>query len=187
MKKTNILTTLGANGLEDREDNDFYATEPKATELLLELETFDKNILEPCCGKGHISEVLKENGYNVYSSDLIDRGYGEVKDFFEYKEFNGDIITNPPYKIAQQIIEHGLSIAKDGQKLALFLKLTFLESQARKKIFSENPPKTIYISSSRLICAKGGDFEKYTGSAVAYCWYIWEKGYKGNTTLKWFN
>lgn len=95
----NIYRTLGAsNHLGNREENDFYATSPLATELLLELENFNENILEPCCGKGHISEVLKKSGYKVTSSDLIDRGYGEVKDFFDYKEFNGDIITNPPLK-----------------------------------------------------------------------------------------
>ena len=43
------------------------------------------NILEPCCGIGSISKILKENGYSVYSSDLIDRGYGEETgiDFFK--------------------------------------------------------------------------------------------------------
>ena len=35
---------------------------------------------------------------------------------------------------------------------------------------------------------KIGDFEKYKyNSAVAYAWYIWEKGYNGDTILKWFN
>ena len=51
--------------------------------MLLGLETFDKNILEPCCGEGHISNVLKDAGHIVTSSDLIDRGYGEVKSIFD--------------------------------------------------------------------------------------------------------
>lgn len=25
------------------------------------------------------------------------------------------------------------------------------------------------------------------GSAVAYAWYVWQKGYKGNTIVKWIN
>lgn len=25
------------------------------------------------------------------------------------------------------------------------------------------------------------------GSAVAYAFYVWQKGYKGDTILKWFN
>lgn len=61
----------------EREPDDYYATEPKALELLLELEEFDKNIWECRCGEGHLSEVLKAHGYNVRSTDLVDRGYGE--------------------------------------------------------------------------------------------------------------
>lgn len=73
--------------MSDREENDFYATEPKATELLLEKETFNKNILEPCAGKGHIRDVLVSNGYNLTATDLIYRGIGEMgeqwcNDFF---------------------------------------------------------------------------------------------------------
>ena len=70
--------TLGARNYaqNERETNDYYATEPKVTELLLELEQFNNKILEPACGEGHISEVLKAHGYDVTSTDLIDRGYG---------------------------------------------------------------------------------------------------------------
>lgn len=50
----------------------------------------------------------------------------------------------------------------------MFLKVTFLEGKARKKMFQENPPKYVYVSSSRLACAKNGDFETYNGGAVAY-------------------
>lgn len=69
----------------------------------------------------------------------------------------------------------------------MFLKLTFLESKSRKQLFEQYPPKTIWVSSSRINCAKNGDFDKYPSSAVAYAWYIWEKGYTGDTVVKWFN
>lgn len=72
----------------------------------------------------------------------------------------------------------------------MFLKLTFMESKTRKQLFEAHPPKRIWVSSSRLQCAKNGDFEKYgkgVGTAVAYAWYVWEKGYQGDTVLKWFN
>lgn len=95
-----VYSILGASNhsKEDREQNDYYATSPIAVEKLLERESFSKDILEPCCGGGHISEVLKAHGYNVESSDLIDRGYGEVKDIFDIDSNKKDIITNPPYK-----------------------------------------------------------------------------------------
>ena len=183
---------------DEREQHDYYATEPKALELLLELEQFDPYVWEPACGGGHLSEVLKSHGYKVRSSDIVDRGYKgtETLDFLKVKkddikqDFSRDIITNPPYKYAKEFVKHALDISMDGVKVAMFLKLTFLESKARKKLFEKYPPKTVYVSSSRLQCAKNGDFETYgkgVGTAVAYAWFIWEKGFKGDTVVRWFN
>jgi hypothetical protein len=190
--QASIYKTLGASNhtKQDREENDFYATEPKAIDLLCQVEKFNEWVLEPACGEGHLSKRLIENGYQVYSFDIIDRGYGMQKDFFETKSWHGDIITNPPYKFAQEFIEKSLSIIPTGNKVAMFLKLQFMEGKARKKLFKDNPPKTIYVSSSRLLCAKNADFEgmiKGGGSAVAYAWYVWEKGFSGKTTVEWIN
>lgn len=72
----------------------------------------------------------------------------------------------------------------------MFLKLTFLESKSRRELFDKTPFETLYVSSSRLQCAKNGDFETYksgTGTAVAYGWYIWRKGFTGTPQIKWFN
>lgn len=186
-----IYKTIGASNHTDkeREKHDYYATEPKAVELLLKEEKFQHKIFEPACGEGHISEVLKANGYCVCSSDLIDRGYGEVKDFFSYKEIEKgiDIITNPPYKYAKEFVEHSLKITESGTKIAMLLKLTFLEGQARRKLFEKYPPKTIYVFSGRVKCAKNADFDGMGSSAVCYAWFVWEKGFKGNPIIKWVN
>jgi len=92
--KNSVYKTLSASNHtdKDREKNDYYATDPKAAELLLELETFD-NILEPACGEGHLSKVFINAGIKVTSSDLVYRGYGIQKDFFDYDKWDGDIIT----------------------------------------------------------------------------------------------
>lgn len=169
------------------QSKDYYATDPKAVELLLKKETFTKNILEPACGEGHISKVLTKHGYNVYSSDIVDRGFGEVKDFFNFEYCRTDIITNPPKDILE-FLKHALNIVPNGIKIALFLRTLFLEGKERGRFFKENPPKKIYVSSSRLICAKNGDFEKYKQSnAQSYSWFIWEKGFKGEPTVDWIN
>ena len=186
-----IYKTLGASNHtnKEREVNDYYATDPIAVELLLKLEDFN-DILEPSSGQGHLCKKMIELGKEVECSDLIDRGYGKVKNFFDYNKWNGDIITNPPYKYAKEFVEHALSIVPTGRKVAMFLKVQFLEGKKRKQLFLDNPPKTIYVSSSRIMCAKNGDFEtmkKGGGSAVAYAWFVWEKGYKGDTVIKWFN
>ena len=190
-----IYKTLGASNHteEDRQSEDFYATDPKAVDLLLGLENFSQlHVWECACGEGHLSKAMQKKGLTVYSSDLINRGFGNIYDFLsqDNKEWKGHIITNPPYKYASEFIYKSLSIVPDECKIAMFLKVQFLEGKARKKLFTEHPPKTVYISSSRLLCAKNADFKKMTdggGSAVAYAWFVWEKGFKGTTELKWFN
>ena len=198
--KKSIYATLAASNHtnKEREINDYYATEPKALELLLDLETFSPYVWECACGEGHLSDVLKKRGYKVKSSDLVDRGYDdtEVMDFLKVNkediksDFSRDIITNPPYKYAKEFVEHALNISMESTKIAMFLKVQFLEGKARRKLFDKHPPKIIYVASSRLLCAKNGQFQKMRdggGSAVAYAWFIWEKGFKGDTIVRWFN
>lgn len=139
-----------------------------------------------------MSNVLEQHGYSVKSSDIITRCKGiEEIDFLKFNgEWNGDIITNPPYKYAKSFVEKSLEIIPNGHKVAMFLKLTFLESKNRRELFNKYPFKTLYVSSSRLQCAKNGDFETYgkgVGTAVAYGWYIWEKGFAGSPIIKWIN
>lgn len=185
-----VYITIGASNHtpDEREINDYYATDPRAIDLLLEQEEFYHHIWEPACGEGHLSNRLKQLGYLVYSSDLIDRGYGVCQNFLTTQaDYVGDIITNPPYKHAMEFVYKGLELLKPQRKMALFLKLTFMEGKKRKDMFMNHPPKVIYVSSSRIICAKNGDFDNIKSSAIAYAWYVWEKGYKGNTTIKWIN
>lgn len=191
MNKAPTFATLASSNhsKSTREENDFYATEPKATELLLEVEKFSKDIWECANGKSHISNVLEKHGYRVWKTDIVDRGYEDnIIDFLTSNiKFNGDIITNPPYVSCASFVEKALDSIEKGHKVAMFVKLLFLEGKSRKKLFMENPPKTVYVSSSRLNCARNGDFEKYKSSSVAYAWFVWEKGYKGDTVIKWIN
>ena len=189
--------TLGASNhtYKERETNDYYATEPKAIELLLKREKFSPYVWECACGEGHLSRVLEENGYNCKSSDIIDRGYPgtEIIDFLKVKksdienDHSRDIITNPPYKYAKEFVEKALDISMDSTKIAMFLKLTFLEGQARKKMFMKAPPARIYVFSSRVKCAKNGNFDSIGSSAVCYAWFVWEKGFTGDPVIKWVN
>ena len=60
---------------------DYYATEPKAVELLLEQETFTRTVWECACGEGHLAKEFEAAGYHVYATDLVNRGYGYQQDF----------------------------------------------------------------------------------------------------------
>ena len=173
---------------EEREKDDYYATEPKAIYKLCEVEKFTPTVWECACGDGQMVKVLKEMGYEVVASDIVDRGCPNttIADFLKtVTNHNLDIITNPLYKYAKEFVEHALDISAVGNKVAMFLKLTFLESKSRKALFEKYPPKKVWVFSERVQCGKNGNFEKNNNTAVAYAWFIWEKGYKGETTIGW--
>lgn len=186
-----IYKTLGASNhaTHDRANNDYYATDPEAVLELLRIENFQTEIWECAVGGGHIAEVLTQHGFDVLCTDLVDRGYKNTKvmDFLANSlSFEGDIITNPPYKYAKEFIEKSLDSIEEGCKVAMLLKLTFLEGQKRKQFFLDNPPKRIHVFSKRTSCAINGNFEELSSSgAVAYAWYIWEKGFKGKPEINW--
>lgn len=173
----------------ERIENDYYATEPKAAELLLEVEPDLNNIWECACGEGHLAKVFDKYGKLAQATDLVNRGYGDYFcDFLsDFTFWNGDIVTNPPYIKAKEFVENALRIVATGRKVCMFLKLTFLEGKARKELFKKYPPKTVYVSSSRLNCVRNGDFDKYPSNAVAYAWFVWEKGFTGKPTIEWIN
>ena len=187
-----VYSTLAASNHSDtdRENNDYYATPPKAIEELLKREQFNHYIWECAVGGGHIAEVLKQNGYDVKCSDIIDRGYTdtEVADFLhterDKNDFARDIITNPPYSMATEFVKHALDISMDSTKVAMFLKIQFLETKKRYELFEEYPPKKIYVFVNRVNCGKNGVFGKES-SAVCYCWFVWEKGYQDKPIVDW--
>lgn len=187
------FSTLGASNhvADERAANDYYATDPRAVEMLLQMETFAPVIWEPACGEGHISKVLAAHGYEVISTDLIYRGFGDPEPLNFLEEtldgFEGDIITNPPYSVGLQFVERALESVRPGGKVAMFLKVQFLEGKRRGEFFKKSPPRSVYISRSRLACYKNGDLTTNPESAIAYAWYVWEKGFTGDPVIKWFN
>lgn len=186
--KKSTFVTLGASShsTTDRQEDDYYATDPRTIDELLSVESFDGSIWECSCGEGHLSKRLEKNGYKVISTDLVDRGYGTGGvDFFAQKKLLGDnIITNPPYKYAQKAVEHSIELG--AKKVAMFLKLTFLEGKSRNALFKMYPPKKVWVYSSRRQVAINGDPEMFNkSSAAAYAWFVWEKDYDGETTIGW--
>lgn len=197
-KSTNISTNGFANNTTyQREENDYYATDPIAAEYLLDFGIHFKNIWENAVGGWHLANVFYRNGLLKKASDIIIRKNvdgafkTEIINFLNYNNPNswdGDIVTNPPYKYAKDWALKSLDTVKDGRYVALFLPIRYLEGKARRKeLFDKFPPKYIYVSTSRIKAAMNGNFDEMKGSAVTYTWMIWQKGYAGTTELKWFN
>lgn len=201
--KHNVLVTLGTNNgsTANREKNDFYATSPTATKLMMNWlkkeipNCVNWNVWEPCCGMGHIAEVLK-NDFKIKvgaATDLIDRHYGTQKDFlktFSMENGTNAIITNPPYSAALEFTEHAIDLLSDGQYYVFLGRIQFLEGKKRKEFFKNNPPKYVLVHSERVNCWKDGKPEfnkngKEVSSAICYSWFVFEKGYKGKPMICW--
>jgi hypothetical protein len=163
---------------------DFYPTPAWATHALIDNENFKGTIWEPACGDGTMSRVLEKTGQTVFSSDLYDRGYGEVGiDFLTSKKSLNNIVTNPPYNSAEGFVSNGVRLAK--KKFALLLRLAFLEGANRANtIFSKTPPSRVWVFSERITFYPAGVDPKGSGT-TAYAWFVWDKDAPKQTELKW--
>lgn len=171
-----------------REKNDFYSTDPIAIDYLMDYEIFDNHIWECACGNGNLSKRLESYGYTVYSTDKYYHGYGkrESVDFLKQtKQFDGDIITNPPYKYATEFILKALELTNN--KVAMFCKIQLVESYKRyEKIFKHTPPSRILPFVNQIDCYRNDD-RTLTGSTVCYAWFVWEKDYDGECIVRWID
>ena len=143
--RKSVFATLGASDHSDGERayRDLYCTHPSAVESLLKVETFSRYIWEPAAGLLHISKTLEEHGHYVRSSDIEARCEGvEEKDFLfmDCEQWCGDIITNPPYSTAGEFVLKALHSVGNGAKVAMLLRLLFLEGQQRRREIFENAP-----------------------------------------------
>lgn len=163
-----------------REPMDNYPTPDIAVLSLLKEETFDGVVWEPACGSGNIARHFP----GCVATDIRhDHIYGEKGiDFLKEYRSVDHIITNPPYRLAQDFVEHALSCASG--KVAMLCKLAFLEGYSRYSLFQENPVRTVYVFSKRLPLTKEGDTRKQS-SMIPFAWFVWENGYKGKTVLEW--
>lgn len=193
LKGTNLA---GTSTTRERADEDYYATPCNSTEALLNNVKFEGKFLEPCIGGGHISEVIKKYYPNneVIGYDLVDRGYPNtiVSDYLT-NDFGEDkydsIITNPPYSLAQEFLEKSMSIINKNGKIAMFLKIQFLEGVARKEMFNKYPPKYVYVFTKRQNPLRNGspvdENGKAWASTMCFAWFVWEEGFSGEPIIRW--
>lgn len=168
----------------DLDGPDYFPTPAWATHALIDNEAFKGDIWESACGNGAMSKVLEKSGQRVESSDLFDRGFGEIGvDFLTSERRVENIVTNPPYNAAEGFVRAGLRAA--DRKFALLLRLAFLEGANRQRtIFTNAPPSRVWVFSERITFYPEGAVQKGTGT-TAYAWFIWDKDAPGSTELKW--
>jgi hypothetical protein len=168
----------------DLDGPDFYPTPEWATQALIEHEDFEGLIWEPACGDGSMARVLEATGSEVLSTDLYDRGFGRPgEDFLASNRVVDNIITNPPFNSAEAFVAKGLSASR--KKLALLLRLAFLEGGNRyRTIFRDRPPTRTWVFSERITFYPANAVRAGSGT-TAYAWFVWDKGSSESAQLKW--
>jgi hypothetical protein len=174
-----------AKRLADLDGPDFYPTPAWATSALIDNEQFRGGVWECACGDGAMSAVLEDAGNRVESSDLYDRGFGEIgHDFLSTRRRHANIITNPPFHSAEGFVASGLKAAE--RKFALLLRLAFLEGANRANtIFHRCPPARVWVFSERITFYMK-DAQTAGSGTTAYAWFVWDKDHAGSTQLCWF-
>ena len=122
-----------------------------------------------------MSKVLEETGCPVLSSDLYDRGYGEVGlDFLTSTRYADNIVTNPPFNCAEGFVAGGVKHMRG--KFALLLRLAFLEGANRARtIFSECPPSRVWVFSERITFYPTGVTTTGTGTTPTVACSEWSR------------
>lgn len=168
---------------------ELYETPRNCTTGLLSVEFFDGPIWEPAVGRGAIAGVLQAARYPVIGTDLHDWGMSGAsvgRDFLlEPKLLAPNVVTNPPFSIAEHFVRHALDLG--AEKVALFLRLAFLEGEKRRKsLFLKHPPVRVWVMSKRRTLWRADDpAAKETGGALAFCWMVWERGNTDPPIIGW--
>lgn len=177
---------FSGNTNKKRSKSDFYQTPYNITRRLLEVEKFEGRILEPACGAGAITAILKEAGYEDVTAYDKEGLFGG-KDFLaETRKFDA-IITNPPFSLAKEFILKACEVAP---RFAFLLPLSYLQGQARySEIWSASEilEKVYIFTRYPLLSAQIRPDGKYETGMMVYAWYIFDTRHKGAPTIRWID
>jgi hypothetical protein len=182
----NHAANAGMHSYADR-GHDHYATPQLAARKLLERETLRGGVMDPFAGTGGIVGVLRQAGYRVAASDLIDWGCPDCVtgvDFFTVKTAAPGVETavfNPPFKDAARAVRHALTLVP----LVISLqRLAFLESEARNDLIDSGPLARVHVFRKRLPMMHRGNWTgPKASSSVAFSWFVFLRGYCGPVLL----
>ena len=188
----------GGNPENGRVEHDFYATNPKAVDMLFnsfnEIDLSNCKVLEPSAGQGHICNALRKLGVSQLDCvDIVDRGLENVicTDFLGWntqKRYNL-IITNPPFCLAQEFIEKSFELLDYDGYVIMFLKIQFLEGAKRKDFYDKYPPKYVYVFRNRMATWNNGNERDPNGkrwaTTMCHAWFIWQRGFNGEPIIRW--
>ena len=131
--------------------HDLYETPAVAVHALLRVERLPHVIWEPACGPGAIVRVLRDAGHDVMATDLVRyKGMTGRLDFLKVQSAPPAvqaIVTNPPFKIANQFVAHAIELCP---LVVMLLRLAFLESEVRSSILDGGKLARVHVFRRRL-------------------------------------
>jgi len=176
------------DGLE-REPDDFDPTPPEPTLALIAAEgdrlRHFPRIWEPAVGDGAMSRVLSDADFDVYGSDLIDRGCGaEIRSFYDFEEAPSPcLVTNPPYKECNwrdgrgRWIWHALDVL-NIEYMALLLSWSWPGAGQHSALWASHPPARVYLMRWKI------DFTGQGAPPMLNGWFVWDRKWQGETILR---
>jgi hypothetical protein len=161
----------GGNSAGGRQDNDSYPTPVAVTRALFTIWKPSHNLVwEPACGNGVMSKAITRHGYEVYSSDKNNTGFGASGVDFLWFDTPGcpaTIITNPPFNLAEQFIRKAKALGI--KELALVLKSTYWHAARRYPLWKFWTPSIIAPLLWRP------DFLGLGAPTMEIMWCIWDQ------------
>lgn len=179
----------------DRHKSDYYVTPvEKIVEFLdaftvVEPSAFkDGWVLDPCAGGDEYNPpsypvALREREIKeLHTIDIRDDSFAdEIGDYLsiEVTEKPKVIITNPPFNLAEPIIEKALTEVADDGFVIMLLRLNFYGGQKRYNGFWQRVglPKYTFVHHRRMSFTPDGKTD-----SIEYAHFVWQKGYRPEFT-----
>lgn len=171
----------------ERKERDLYETPTWPTEALLPHLPDAEAILEPAAASGQMVRVLRRHA-RVIASDIEPfEGLDGIGDFLERTDAQGctGIVTNPPFGLAPQFIEHALRLMEpvDGF-VAMLLRTNFDHAKSRTHLFRDCPAfskKIVFLK--RIVWFVEDDGRPKASPSMDHCWMIWNWRHDGPATI----
>jgi len=189
MSGGNRSSAVMAQRSEPHDSLDYFPTPPWATRALCEHVLIGQGwrrdqlrravAWEPACGSDDMRRPLSEYFGSVIGTDVHDHGHGRVHDFLlpflpaEVEALPGPhfIITNPPFRLAEQFIARACDVA--SQAVAMLVRTSFLEGVGRYRgLFRDRPPLIVAPFVERVPMFRGR-LSGTGSSATSYSWLVW--------------
>lgn len=147
----------------ERIAQDAYTTPGYVVDALLEYVNFQgATFLEPCRGLGTIYERVPL-AHSCKRHCEITEGIDYLK-----SPCQADIIiTNPPYSLAQELLEKSL---REAHTVIYLLRVNWLGAVKRRSFWMQNKPSHLFVITPRP------SFVGNKNDATEYAWFAWDRG-----------